>query len=140
MRWENVPFEPGILEAVAYQNGKEIGRQTVRTAGKPAAIRLTPEKKQFADDDDLIYVLAEAVDENGVPCPWDERKIRAKVTGPAELVGIDAGNPMCFETIPDAEHSLFFGKAVLVLRSRSGEGNVLLEVTADDLESGKKAF
>ncbi|MBQ2821674.1 MAG: DUF4982 domain-containing protein [Thermoguttaceae bacterium] len=140
MRWENVPFEPGILEAVAYRNGKEIGRQTVRTAGKPAAIRLTPEKKQFADDDDLIYVLAEAVDENGVPCPWDERKIRAKVTGPAELVGIDAGNPMCFETIPDAEHSLFFGKAVLVLRSRSGEGNVLLEVTADGLESGKTAF
>ena len=30
LRWEDVHFEPGTLEAVAYRDGKEIGRETVR--------------------------------------------------------------------------------------------------------------
>ena len=136
LRWENVPYVPGTLEAVAYRDGKEIGRTTVRTAGEAAELRLTPDLKEFRSDDDLIYVQIEAVDENGTLCPWDDRKVTASVTGPAELVGIDAGNPMCFETIPDAEHSLFFGKAVLVLRSQPGNGDICLEVRADGLKKG----
>jgi len=138
LRWEDVSFEPGTLEAVAYRDGKEIGRETVRTAGEPVAVRLTPEKGRFASGDDLIYVLIEAVDSIGTPCPWDSRKVSASVTGPAEIVGIDAGNPMCFETIADAEQSLFYGKAVLVLRSRPGveTGTVKLSVQAEGLKEG----
>lgn len=138
LRWEDVPFEPGTLEAVAYRDGKEIGRETVRTAGEPAAVRLTPEKARFASSDDLLYVLIEAVDSLGTPCPWDSRKVTASVTGPAEIVGIDAGNPMCFETIADAEQSLFFGKAMLVLRSKPGieSEEVKATVQAEGLKAG----
>ena len=36
-------YEPGELVAVAYENGKEIGRAALRTAGKPAALELSAE-------------------------------------------------------------------------------------------------
>ncbi|MBQ6108694.1 MAG: hypothetical protein IJK97_10845, partial [Thermoguttaceae bacterium] len=98
----------------------------------------TPEKARFASSDDLLYVLIEAVDSLGTPCPWDSRKVTASVTGPAEIVGIDAGNPMCFETIADAEQSRFVGKAMRVLRSRPGVESEEVQVTvqAEGLKAG----
>lgn len=130
LRWENVRYEPGTLEAVAYKNGKEIGRQKMTTAGKAAAIRLTPEKTSFRGDDDLCYILAETVDAQGVPCPLDTRTISVKIEGPAELVGIGNGNPIGYDTITDAQHPLFYGKAMIVLRSKKVGGKVRLTATA----------
>lgn len=135
LRWENVRYEPGILEAVAYKNGKEIGRSSIQTAGKPAAIRLTPEKKNFRGDDDLCYILAETVDKNGTPCPLDTRSIAVKIDGAAELVGIGNGNPIGYDRITDAKHPLFYGKAMIVLRSCSKTQKVRLSVTAADVKS-----
>lgn len=134
LRWENVPFEAGKIEAVAYKDGKEIGRATVQTAGADAAMRLTPEKTQFTGDDDLAYILVEAVDARGTLCPNSMRKFSVSVDGPAELVGIGNGNPMGYEPITDAEHSLFYGKAMIVLRSHAGAGPVKLTVTSDGVK------
>ena len=117
LRWEGVTFEPGTLEAVAYRDGREIGRQTIRTAGEAAAIRLTPESTEFRSDDDLCYVLAEAVDANGNLCPNEMRAFSVEVKGPAKLVGIGNGNPMGYDSLADAKHFLFYGKAMIVLRS-----------------------
>lgn len=77
------------------------------------------------------------MDADGNVCPWDNRKISVTVMGPAELVGIDAGNPLSLETITDAEHSLFFGKGMIVLRSTPTRGDVRLEVHADGVKSAE---
>ena len=42
LRWNNVKYEPGELKVVVYdENGKEVGTQTVKTAGAAAQIQLT---------------------------------------------------------------------------------------------------
>lgn len=138
LRWEDVSYEPGTLEAVAYRDGKEIGRQTLRTAGKINAIRLTPEKVRFANDDDLIFVLAEAIDKSGTLCPNEMRSFSVSIDGPAELVGIGNGNPMGYDSIGDASHPLFYGKAMIVLRSTDAEGKtVRLKVVSDGLQESE---
>src|SRR6185295_2585337 len=38
----DVKFEPGEIKAVAYRNGKQIATQTLRTAGKAIALKLSP--------------------------------------------------------------------------------------------------
>ena len=61
LRWIDVAYEPGELKAVAYKDGKQIGEAVMRTAGEPAAIRLTPDRTTLsASGDDLCYVLVEA--------------------------------------------------------------------------------
>ncbi|MCU0918258.1 MAG: DUF4982 domain-containing protein [Planctomycetes bacterium] len=56
LRWNDVVYEPGELKAVAYKDGRQIGAATMRTAGKPAAIRLTPDRKELAaSGEDLCY-------------------------------------------------------------------------------------
>lgn len=133
LRWENVPYEPGVLEVVAYKEGAEIGRAVCKTAGKTACLRLIPEKERFENDDDLVYVNIEAVDADGTLCPTDMMKFSARVEGSATLVGISNGNPIDYDSFADSTHSLFYGKATLVLRSGEGGQKVRLVVSADGL-------
>lgn len=136
LRWEDVVYEPGTLEAVAYREGKEIGREVVRTAGDPAKLRLTPEKSAFESGDDLIYVLVESVDKDGTVCPLDDRIVSVSIDGPAELVGIANGNSIGMDGFTDTSHSLFYGKAMIVLRSRPAapSDSVRLTVTSEGVE------
>ncbi len=57
--FNDVNYEPGELKAVAYKDGKETGQEVMRTAGEPAKIRLTPDRKELkATGDDLCYCLS----------------------------------------------------------------------------------
>jgi beta-galactosidase len=120
--FNDVNYKPGELKAVAYKDGKEIGQAVMRTAGKPAAIRLTPDRKELsASGDDLCYILIEAIDANGVVCPLADNMIRFKVEGAAEIAGVDNGNPLSYESFQADYRKLFFGKAMLILRTKEGQ-------------------
>ncbi len=133
LRWENVPYEPGVLEVVAYKDGVEIGRAARKTAGKTACLRLLPEKDRFETDDDLVYVNVEAADSEGTFCPNDTTRFSVLVEGSAALVGISNGNPTDYDSFADSSHSLFYGRATLVLRNTEGGQKVRLIVSADGL-------
>jgi len=123
LRWNDVLYEPGELRAVAYKDGKQIGEAVRRTAGNPAAIRLTPDRKELAaTGEDLCYVLVEALDEKGTLCPLADNLIRFKVDGPAEIAGVGNGNPLSLEPFQADFRKLFFGKAMLILRTKEGPG------------------
>jgi len=46
--FNDVNYEPGELKAVAYKDGLEIGQTVMRTAGEPATIHLTPDRKELS--------------------------------------------------------------------------------------------
>ncbi len=79
-------------------------------------------------------VLVEALDANGVLCPLADNLIKFKVDGPAEIAGIDNGNPLSYEPFQDSVHKLFFGKAMLILRTKEGQkGDIRLIAESDGL-------
>ena len=129
----HAPREPGVLEVVAYKDGKEIGRATRKTAGEVARLTLVPEKDVFEGDDDLVYVNIDAVDAEGTLCPNAMTRFTARVEGDAEIVGIGNGNPIDYDSFADATHSLFYGKATLVLRNVKPGAKARLTVVADGL-------
>ncbi len=137
LRWDKVVYEPGELKAVAYKQGVAIGSTTTRTAGPPAAIRVVPDRTELnASGDDLCYVTVEAVDKAGVPSPLADNLIRFRVTGAAEIAGVGNGNPLSVEPYRADQRRLFFGKALLILRSCEGRtGDIRIQATSDGLES-----
>jgi hypothetical protein len=137
LRWLEVPYEPGELKAVAYKDGRPIGEALVRTAGKPARIRLTADRSDLAADGmDLSYVTIEMLDADGNLCPRAMDMLRFEIDGPAELKGVANGDPMGLDSFTDDKHPLFYGKAVAVLRSLPGHsGAVTLKVTAGDMQA-----
>jgi len=118
LRWNDVLYEPGELRVVVYKNGVRIGEATMRTAGPPAAIRLTPDRSALsATGRDLAYILVEAYDDQGNPCPLADNLIQFDVQGPAEIAGVGNGDQLSLEPFQADHRKLFFGKAMLILRT-----------------------
>ena len=135
-------YEPGELKAVAYKDGKSIGEAAMRTAGAPATLRLTPDRKELAaTGEDLCYILVEALDNKGTLCPLADNLVRFKVDGPAQIAAVGNGNPMSIEPFQADYRKLFFGKAMLILRTKEGQGGaVRVTAESDGLTSGEAAI
>ena len=84
--FDNVTFEPGILEAV----GSDGGRYKLETAGEPHQLKLTaienPEGTK-ADGADMVLFQVEVVDKQGRRCPLDDRMIHFELEGEATWIG-----------------------------------------------------
>jgi beta-galactosidase len=141
LRWDDVVYESGQIGAVAYKDGKEIGQTTMRTAGEPAALRLTPDRKNLtASGEDLCYILVEALDEKGTLCPLADNLVRFKVEGPAEIAAVGNGNPLSLEPFQADSRKLFYGKAMLIVRTTEGQGGrISVTAESDGLRSSNMA-
>ena len=123
LRWNDVIYEPGELKAIAYKDGQKFGQAIMRTAGKPAIIRLTPDRKELsATGEDLCYILVEANDKKGTFCPLANNLIHFEIDGPAEIIAVGNGNPLSLEPFQADYRKLFYGKAMLIVRTREGRG------------------
>ena len=119
------PFNQALLGAVAAaaaENGRKLGSAVMRTAGEPAKLRLTPDQRSLqADGEDLSYVLVEALDRDGNPCPLAMNDVAFKLEGPVTIAGVANGDHH-FPAEFDADHvTLLYGKAVLILRAVEGQ-------------------
>ena len=130
----NVPFQPGQLVAVATENGREVARDEVTTAGPPRALTLTAEAPVItADGKSLSFVTAEAVDSRGVTAPSADNPISFTVTGPGRLAGVDNGREESAAGYQQPDVSAFNGMAVALVRSTGQPGTIRLTATSPGL-------
>lgn len=134
--WPEVNYQPGELKAVSYRDGAVIGEKIMRTAGEPAALRLTPDRKSIKGDGmDLTYMMVEAVDKAGNPCPQAMNKLSVAVSGSATIVAVGNGDPQSLEPFQGNEINLFHGKAMVILSGKQ-KGESKITVTSRSLTSG----
>ena len=125
-------YEPGVLEAVSYTDGKEVSRDRLETAGAPAALRLTPEKTVLrADGQDAVYIGIEVTDSEGRTVPDAKIFLTAKVNG-ASLAGFGTGDPRTEENYTDEHTVTFRGQAMAVIRSGCEAGKITFTVKSDE--------
>ncbi|MBZ0258887.1 DUF4982 domain-containing protein [bacterium] len=139
LRWLDVKYQPGELRAVAYKNGEVIGESVMRTAKQPASIRLTPDRAALsASGDDLSYILVEALDEDGTLCPLADNRVEFSIEGPASIAAVGNGNPLSLEPFQAEYRKLFYGKAMLIVKTQAGQtGEVLVTASSKGLKDGK---
>jgi beta-galactosidase len=131
-----VPYAPGRLVAVGYQDGKAAGRWELRTAGEPAMVKVAVDRTQLtANGADLAYVTAELVDRDGVPvyARTGDRKVKVSVTGAGALAGLGNGNPMDASSLQSGERSTFHGRAVAAIRAGATAGPVFVDIAAEGM-------
>jgi len=134
LMWNDIAYEPGELKAVAYKEGEVIGESIMKTAGEPYEIRLTPDRNTItAGGMDLSYILIEAFDKNGIPCPLADNLIDFSIKGPGIIAGVGNGNPQSLEPFQANYIKLFYGKALIILRSDFKKGDVELTATSKGL-------
>jgi beta-galactosidase len=132
--WQ-VPYEPGTLKAVAYENGKQVAVEEVRTAGAPAKVKLTADRGAIqADGDDLSFITVRIEDQHGNLCPMADNLVHFEVTGAGTIAGVDNGNAATVEPFQADHRKAFSGMALLIVRSKPGEaGRVKIVATSDGL-------
>ena len=139
LMWDEVEYQPGELTAVAYKSGNKIGEATMKTAGKPYQLRLSPDRTELtANGEDLSYILVEAVDKNGNLCPLADNMLHFSIKGPAVIEGVGNGNPQSLEPFIANECKLFYGKAMLIIRTTYNEtGKIEVKVSSDKMKTAK---
>ena len=134
--FDKIAFTPGVLEAVGYNDGKEVARMQLRTAGKPAKLKLSAiqhPKGWKADGADLVLLQVEVADAEGNRCPLANDLIHFTVEGPAEWRGGIAQGPdnyILSEKLP-----VECGVNRALLRSSVTAGKVVVRAEAEGLAS-----
>lgn len=124
-----VEHQPGEVRAVSRKDGRVVAEKTIRTASEPAAIRLTPDRREIsADGRDLSYVLVEILDKEGNLCPLAENDVTFALEGAGFNAGVDNGSPISLERFKDNHRKAFYGKAMLIVQNDGTAGPI--EVTA----------
>ena len=137
--WRTV-FEPGTVEVIARKDGSEVRRKTIKTAGEPAAIRMSrAQYGKSAEDDALCFVTVEIVDADGNLCPNADNLVTFEADGPAFIAGVDNGNPVSMERFKDNKRKAFHGKCLVVLQADKS-GKTRLTAKSDGLASESVSF
>ena len=126
-----VTFEPGEITAVARKQGKEVRRQTIRTAGPATSIRLICDYR----GETTTFVNAEVIDANGNLCP-DARNHIYFTAENADIVGVDNGSQFSTERFKASDRQAFFGKCMVVVRVKDKTRPVVVHAQATDLKAG----
>ena len=138
LKWNNVKYEKGYIEAVARTGGKIVARHRIETVGDAKKITAAADNNEWkADGMDLQHVRVEAVDSKGRRVQGANNKLTFNVEGPAEIVGVINGDITSEELTVGNTRRLFNGTATVILRSTKQPGEVKLNIVADGLKGIK---
>jgi beta-galactosidase len=134
--FKNVEWQPGTLRAVGYDAaGKRITETEKKTAGQPAAVRLTVHTAPqglTANGSDVVLVDVEVVDAAGQRCPTALNMINFSLAGPAEWRGGIAQGPdnyILAKTLPVEN-----GVNRVIIRSRTQAGKIVVNASSEGLK------
>ncbi len=137
LMWQ-VPYQPGSIKAVAYQGGKQVAAEEIRTAGTPAKVTLSADRSTIqADGDDLSFITVRIEDKDGNLCPSADNLVRFAVTGAGRIEAVDNGNAATEEPFHAGHRKAFSGMALLIVRSKPGEkGRINITAASEGLAQG----
>ena len=134
-----VPWNTGVVEAIAYRAGKEIARAVQKSSGAPVKLKLITDTDDLkADGDDVAIVTFEQQDAQGVMYPYGENRIYTKLFGDAYVLSMENGSPVDTECNFNADSKrAFFGLLRAFIKSKGDDGDISL---FSGLISGDKAL
>lgn len=128
-----LPYKEGKLKAVAKGQTAEL-----RTAGKPAALKLTGNKNILkGDNEDLAFITIEIVDKDGNVVPNVSEDIEVTIKGNASLQALGNADIKDEDPYHDNTHSTWNGRALAVVRAGNKPGIANVKVSSPNLPSGE---
>ncbi len=129
-----VPYQPGELVAVGLKNGKETIRQSLKTSGKPAQLKISTEEITFPGfESDLVYFNIEVLDENGLLVPNAEIPVEFEISGPCKLQAVASENPKEMHSFQQPRVKTWRGRCQLILRLEEASGEIQVTAKSEGL-------
>ena len=138
IRWDNITYQLGHLEAIAYSGGKVVARHKIETTSEAKRLTAEADNNQWkADGIDLQHIRIVAVDQKGRRVQTCSNDVTFSVEGNARIVAVTNGDITSDELGVGNHCSLFNGTCTVILRSMQTSGSVNLTATSPSLKSVK---
>src|SRR3990170_1422847 len=135
LMWD-VPYEVGVLKAVGRRGGKIVVEEEIKTAGTPAAFRLSVDRNTIdADERDVAHVKIEVLDESGNVVPNANVPVQIIVEGAGRLIGLDNSNPVDHTSMKSDSRNTFNGLALAVVQSNNKPGKIRVRTNSSSLKN-----
>lgn len=136
--WQ-IPYAPGVLHAVAYDEYWQVVAEDRKTSfGDAVNLILTADKLEItADGTDLIFVTLSTTDSEGRVVENANNRVHLSVEGPGRLVGLDNGDSTDYDPYKGVSRRLFSGKLLAVIASTLEPGTITVRASSPGLADGE---
>ena len=126
----NTTYQNGEITAVSYdENGREINRYSLHTAGKETVLQVRPEEKTVKPEG-LAFIQLQYTDNKGIWKPMEKHNIKVTVEN-GVLKGLGSPAPYVKGNYTDHTVATYYGEAMAVVQA---DGNGPVKVTVADEE------
>ena len=126
----NTTYQDGEITAVSYdENGREINRYSLHTAGKETVLQVRPEEKTVKPEG-LAFIQLQYTDSKGIWKPMEKHNIKVTVEN-GVLKGLGSPAPYVKGNYTDHTVATYYGEAMAVVQA---DGNEPVKVTVADEE------
>lgn len=123
-----VGWKPGVLKAVARNNGKVVAEKIIRSANAPSKIALSVDGEPLTKQkNDIVQVRITTTDDKGEMYPYGENRTHFNVIGAGKIRALDNGSPIDVEKHFEASNRIaFFGLTRAYVEATDDNGDVAL--------------
>jgi len=131
-----VPFEPGELKIVGYNNSKKAHEYSLNTAGKLAEIKIESDRDTMnANHSDVAHIEVTLLDEHGIRIPNADVEVQFEIEGQGQLIAVDNGWEYNVQN-PKADFvKTYHGKALGIVQTNYDTGALNIKVKSGNLFS-----
>ena len=140
LSWQAV-YEPGVLKAVGYKDGKKVMEKKIETTGAPSQIAIIPDRETInADNKDIAVCTIEVRDHKGRFVPDANIELNVQLDGNGRILGFGNGDSAWQAMEQPAEDNnamlkTFNGLAQVLVQSTRQSGNIVITVSSPELKS-----
>jgi beta-galactosidase len=135
----DVLYQPGELVAIGLKDGKEVIRQSLKTTGKPAQLKIYAEENSFPGfENDLVYFNIEVLDENGLLVPDAEIPVDFEISGGGKLQAVASENPKGMQSFQQPKVKTYRGRCQLILWLDEIGSEIQVTAKSEGLQPGTR--
>lgn len=128
--WD-IPYQDGELRAEGCdESGKVLSTYTIKTSGRPYALRATVDKDVLSLEKATAHVTIEVVDEQGTVVKLGDNEVTCKIEGPARLLGLEGSDNSDMSDYTDNRHRAYHGRLLAYIQTTGQKGEIRVKLTS----------
>ncbi|WP_202390825.1 sugar-binding domain-containing protein [Flavobacterium sp. Sd200] len=132
--WD-IPYTAGKLEAVALDaNNKEVARYAITSSTQPVSLSVKEKSVTIDKQKGIAQIMVDVLDKDGLPVILSDNEITCTISGPAKLLGLEAGNNSDMTDYTDNVQRAFNGHLLAYLQSTGQGGTVTVTFSSQWLK------
>jgi beta-galactosidase/beta-glucuronidase len=133
--WD-IPYSHGKLEIVGMNAaGSEIVRKEIQSSKRPYALKIEEKRITINKETDIVHVVVQVVDEDGVPVMLADNEVSCHVVGSLKLLGLEGSNNEDMSDYTDSRHRVFNGRLLAYFKPTGVKGQAKIRFTSPLLKS-----